>query len=62
MRFLACESSGDHKVKLDAQKNIAGPLCDAVGGIIGGFAMKPCLDAERPMRRGLSTPNACGAH
>ena len=27
-----------------------------------GFEMKPGLDAEPPMRRGLFTPNECGAH
>ena len=30
------------------EKTIASRLCDAVGG----FAMKPCLDAEPPMRTG----------
>ena len=53
--IFACESlflsSDDHEVKLDAQ-NLRRPPLRRGRRHHGGFAMKPCLDAEPAVRRG----------
>ena len=50
-----------HKVKLDAQNPSLAAFATR-SAASWRLAMKPCLEAEPPKGRGLSTPNECGAH